>query len=354
MDNLIVDVVVGLQAGDEGKGKVTHHLLESGGYTHCVRYNGGGNAGHTIYHNDKKFVTHHIPAGVFYGVKSVIGPGCVVNVNNFLQEIKYLNENGVDTEGLIYISRKAHVVQGSHLKEDSADKEIGTTKTGNGPCYRDKYGRKGVRAEQVPELEEYLVDFFAEMHYADNLVVALFEGAQGFQLDVDWGDYPYVTSSHCTVAGALLNGIPASAVRNVWGVAKAYETYVGNKDFQEDGDIFNKIQKVGKEYGATTGRVRQCNWLNLEFLNKAVLMNGVTHMVINKMDVLREVQAWEIRLNADEPDRVTFNSEASIKAYLEDFFPEVVIYFSDNPVTIAESPNVCYGQLDEQESLRVF
>lgn len=331
---MIVDIIVGLQAGDEGKGKVTHHLLKEGNYTHCVRYNGGGNAGHTIYHDGKRFVTHHIPAGVFCGIKSIIGPGCVVNIDKFFEEMNYLSQNGIDAWNLVHISKNAHVIQSSHLEEDSKDKEIGTTKTGNGPCYRDKYNRKGLRAADFPELEKYLIDFFMEMHYNEEPVVALFEGAQGFQLDIDWGDYPFVTSSHCTTAGALLNGIPPSAVRNVWGVAKAYETYVGAKPFQDhDRDIFDRIQKVGKEFGATTGRLRQCNWINLDSLHRAAKTNGVTHMIINKMDILRKVKAWEIKLNEDNHSKLMFSNEETMKDYLRKSFPEVEISFSDNPET---------------------
>lgn len=337
---MVVDIIVGLQAGDEGKGKVTHHLLKEGNYTHCVRYNGGGNAGHTIYHDGKKFVTHHIPAGVFYGVKSIIGPGCVVNINKFFEEISYLNENGIDTEGLIYVSKNAHIIREEHLEEDSKDKKIGTTKTGNGPCYRDKYNRTGLRAKDVPELADYIVDFFFEMHHNKEPVEALFEGAQGFQLDIDWGDYPYVTSSHCTTAGALLNGIPPSAIRDVWGVAKAYETYVGSKNFEGEADIFKAIQRVGNEYGATTGRPRQCNWVNLDLLHKAVLMNGVTHMVFNKMDILREVGEWQVRLRDDLCGGLIFNNEETMKAYIQKSFPQVNIFFSDNPMTIGTEDEI--------------
>jgi adenylosuccinate synthase len=141
----------------------------------------------------------------------------------------------------------------------------------------------------VAELSPYVIDIYDEL-YSQQDVKILFEGAQGFGLDVDHGDYPYVTSSHCTTAAALLNGVPPQAVRKVWGVAKIYETYVGAKSFQPPNPVFDTIQEVGEEYGATTGRKRQCNWMNWDNLVKAINMNGVTDIVLNKMDVLREVK----------------------------------------------------------------
>lgn len=328
-DEMIADIICDLSFGDSGKGKVTHHLLSQNEYTHCIRYNGGCNAGHTIYHEGRKFVTHHIPAGVFYGVRSVIGSGCVVNKTQFFSEIKMLEEGGINCDGLIKIAENAHVITDSHLEEDGSDERIGTTRTGNGPAYRDKYARVGVRVEDDPDLSEYAVDMFRELHMKKN-TVALFEGAQGFGLDVDWGDYPYVTSSHCTTAGAMLNGIPPKSVRDVWGVAKCYETYVGAKQFQPSNEIFNKIREVGDEYGATTGRPRQCNWLSIVDLKRAVIVNGVNNLVINKMDVLRELDKWEVR----RPN-VFFTQENVFKSFIERSFDDSVkIHFSDNPYTI--------------------
>ena len=245
---MIADVVLGLQHGDEAKGKVTHHLCSKEDYTHVIRFNGGCNAGHTIYHKGKKFVTHHIPAGVFYGVKSIIGPGCVVNPIQFFKELRELEDGGVSTQGLVFIAKNAHIITENHIKEDSTDTNIGTTKSGNGPAYRDKYDRIGVRAQDVAELSPYVIDIYDEL-YSQEDVKILFEGAQGFGLDVDHGDYPYVTSSHCTTAAALLNGVPPQAVRKVWGVAKIYETYVGAKSFQPPNPVFDTIQEVGEEYG---------------------------------------------------------------------------------------------------------
>ena len=327
---MIADVVLGLQHGDEAKGKVTHQLCSKGNYTHVIRFNGGCNAGHTIYHEGKKFVTHHIPAGVFYGIESIIGPGCVVDPDQFFKEINELEEAGIPAADLVSIARNAHVITKDHKEEDGKDTKIGTTKRGNGPAYRDKYDRKGVRAEDLEIFEDYLVNIYEEL-YSKPDVEILFEGAQGFGLDVDHGDYPYVTSSHCTTAAALLNGVPPQAVRNVWGVAKIYETYVGAKQFQPKGDIFNALQHVGEEFGATTGRKRQCNWMDLDSLKKAVRMNGVTDLVFNKMDVLREVGEWKFYNNGEV---IRLDTEQEVRSWLTSYFstfPTVSnVYFSGN------------------------
>ena len=132
---MIADIVVDLQYGDCGKGKVTHHLCKEEKYTHVIRYNGGCNAGHTIYHNGKEFITHHIPAGVFFGIKSIIGPGCVVNPKQFFKELEELKQGGIEVDGLVFIAKNAHIITDNHLNEDSSDVKIGTTKRGNGPAY---------------------------------------------------------------------------------------------------------------------------------------------------------------------------------------------------------------------------
>ncbi len=159
------DVIVDLQAGDTGKGKVAHALAkEPNRYTHVVRYNGGGNAGHTVYHNDKKFVTHLVPVGVFYGIKSIIGLGCVINIDKLVKEINELQDNGVNVKDYLFIDKRAHIITNSHIEEDSKDTQIGTTKTGNGPCYRDKYYRKGIRAVDAPFLNSMVIDVYEEFH----------------------------------------------------------------------------------------------------------------------------------------------------------------------------------------------
>jgi len=330
---MIADIVVDLQYGDCGKGKITHHLLRQGAYNICLRYNGGCNAGHTIYHKGKKYITHHIPAGVFFGVKSIIGAGCVVNLEQFFKEIEMLEENGIPCNELVKVAKNAHIITEKHLEEEAEESAIGTTKRGNGPAYRDKYARRGLRAEMVPALMDYVVDLYDELHNRPHPVV-LCEGAQGFGLDIDWGDYPYVTSSHCTTAGALLNGIPATAVRKVWGVAKAYETYVGSKRFHGEGEVFDKLQEEGQEYGATTGRPRQCNWTNLNLLLKAIKINGVTDLVINKVDVLRELNQWSFRMDNKNNVEIHLQNEDSWKDYLEIYLPQLELHFSDNPERI--------------------
>lgn len=308
------DVIVDLQYGDSAKGKVAHHLCRTKSYTHVLRYNGGCNAGHTIYHNGQKFVTHHIPAGVFFGVRSIIGPGCVLDVAQFMHEIEELTAGGIDVSGKLFVAKNTHIITDAHREEDGAETAVGTTKRGNGPAYRDKYGRTGVRAESVPELAPYLIDLYEEFHTGEDAVV-LCEGAQGFGLDIDWGDYPYVTSSHCTVGGAVLNGIPASGVREVWGVAKPYETYVGAKEFEPNDPVFDRIREAGEEYGATTQRPRKCNWADVDLLEQAIRINGVTHIVFSKMDVLKTVGVWKTRVGETMRE---FSSEDELKDHLRE------------------------------------
>jgi len=297
-----MDVIVDLQYGDCGKGKVAHYLVHKHPYTHVLRYNGGCNAGHTIFHKGKKFITHHIPAGVFFGVKSIIGSGCVLDPDQFFREIRMLEKGGVRTRGKIFVAKNTHIITDANKNEDKQKGgKIGTTGRGNGPAYRDKYGRTGVRAVDIRRLKPYLIDLYEEWYpHFDKAqgkvknIRILAEGAQGFGLDIDWGDYPFVTSSHCTAAGALLNGLPPSSIGDVWGVAKVYETYVGSKKFQPKGEIFNKIADIGEEYGSTTGRRRQTNWMNMQTLERAIRINGVTHIVFNKVDVLRAIGQWAV------------------------------------------------------------
>jgi adenylosuccinate synthase len=322
------DVILDLQQGDSGKGKISNSLVQTGDYTHSVRFNGSNNAGHTIYKDGKKIVTHSIPAGVLHGVKSIIGPGCVVNVNHFFDELDDLEDCGIDLNGLVYISKNTHIITSSHLEEDGRDTKIGTTKRGNGPAYRDKYDRKGIRASEVHELQPYLIDVYEEFHGKQGCSV-LFEGAQGFYLDVDWGDYPYVTSSHCTVGSAVMNGVPPQKIRKVYGAAKIYETYVGTKKFEPDDLVFEKIRELGNEYGATTGRPRQCNWLDIDNLVKAAKINGVTDLVVSKMDILRSVGVWCLYYRGK---KLTFSSEMGIKEFIANQIgSDVTIYWSDSP-----------------------
>lgn len=290
------DVIIGLSFGDEGKGKVTNSLLKKGGYTHCVRFNGGHNAGHTIYKNGNKLVTHAVPTGVVQGVRSIIGPGCVINPKLLKEEVEELRNNEVEVKGKLLVDRRVNLVTTEHLYEDSKDEKIGTTKRGNGPAYRDKYARKNIRFGDFSWVGEdfEVCDIYEELHNSGENVV-LMEGAQAFGLDIDWGDYPYVTSSHCGVGGAVSNGIPFSKIRNVFGVCKAYDTYVGSKKFEGEDPIFAKIREAGQEFGATTGRSRQVSFLDLDKLVRSARINGVTHLVVNKIDVLDQVDSWKLR-----------------------------------------------------------
>jgi len=292
------DIVIGLSYGDEGKGKVTNTFLKRGGYSHCIRFNGGHNAGHTIMKDSKKIITHVVPTGVVQGVKSIIGPGCVVSPALLSEEIQDLKKSGLEVKGKLFIDKRVNFITSQHLAEDGKDEKIGTTKRGNGPAYRDKYARKNIRFgdfEHWDEEEFQLIDIYEELHETETESTILMEGAQAFGLDIDWGDYPYVTSSHCGVAGALQNGIPASKLRNVYGVCKAYDTYVGAKKFEDEDPIFSKIRKVGNEFGATTGRPRQVGYLDLDLLVKSARINGVTHLIVNKFDVLKELDVWKVK-----------------------------------------------------------
>lgn len=303
------DVIVDLQCGDTGKGKVANFLASKPDeYTHIVRYNGGGNAGHTIYHNGEKIVTHFIPVGVVHGITSIIGPGCVINIKSLFEEIEYLENKGINVRDYLFIDKRVHVITEEHIQEEINESKVGTTKRGNGPAYRDKYSRKGIRVEDVSELSDFVIDIYEEFYGFNSYAKVLFEGAQGFELDIDWGDYPYVTSSHCTVGSACLNGVPPKKIRNVYGICKAYSTYVGSKKFEGDDECFGKIRDIGNEFGSTTGRPRQVNWVNMDTLIKAININGITELIVNKVDVLQEVGVYKYYLNNELVEFKTFES----------------------------------------------
>jgi adenylosuccinate synthase len=292
------DIVVDLQAGDTGKGKVSHWLAKNFKYDAVLRYNGGANAGHTIYHNGQKVVTHQVPVGVFYGIPSIIGVGCVVNLPKLRDEIEMLKNLGFQAP--IMIDGRCHVTTEEHIREDSDDTKIGTTRQGIGPTYRDKYARTGTRIANFLKYNSWdlpydMIDTYHYFHGDNREVNVLCEGAQGFQIDIDWGDYPYVTSSHCTSGAVALNGVPPRNWRSVYGIMKAYETYSGFKThFTEESPIFEKIQEVGQEFGATTGRKRQVRWLHLDGVIQALYINDVTHLIINKVDVLEQVNGFGV------------------------------------------------------------
>ena len=332
------DVIVDLQFGDTGKGKVAHSLTRSGDYDVVLRYNGGSNAGHTVYHKGKKVVTHQVPVGVLHGLPSIIGPGCVVNVQKLREEVQMLNDAGFDTKNLLKVDRRAHVVKHEHIEEDSGDEKIGTTKQGIGPTYRDKYGRTGTRIGDYQSMLGNdlftIIDIYDAWFVNRHAHRILCEGAQGFHLDIDWGEYPYVTSSHCTVGSVCLNGIPPHKIRKIVGVMKAYETYVGNRDTytNENDPTFQAIQRIGNEFGATTGRSRKVNWLNISHVIQAINVNGVTDLIINKADVLKEVDSFAVRYN---DNIVKFETYEEFKEYVDMVLGDHVT----SPITWSFSPD---------------
>lgn len=296
-----VDIIMGAVYGDEAKSKVTHHMLKEKDYDLCLRYNGGENAGHTFYIEGQKVITHAVPTGVFSNVLSVVGPGCVINESNFLKEVEELSKIKPDIEKYLRIAKNTHIVLDEHIEEDKKDSKIGTTKKGIGPAYRSKFGRTGLRAENVHSLKPFLVDMYDVLYSKSQNILC--EGAQALGLDVDWGDYPYVTSSNCGVGAVVNNGICYQDIRDVIGVAKVYDTYVGNKIFQTPGDkALEAFAEVGEEYGATTGRLRQTNYLNLDWILKALHMSGFTQIIFNKLDIIREVGVWKVIYNGSVID----------------------------------------------------
>jgi adenylosuccinate synthase len=261
-----VDVVLGLQYGDEAKAKCTYSLLKphTDGikeYDYTFRFNGGPNAGHTIYHNGKKIVTHQVPAGVFFDVPSIIGPGCVVDLEKLEHEVKEISKFlDKDISDLIFIDYRAHIITEEHKKLDSSGSGIGSTRSGIAYAYSDKHLRIGKRFQEINSSFKGIDSL--KILSKENDYAVLFEGAQGWGLDINFGDYPFVTSSLCGIAGVISNGVRPIDIRNIIGIAKIYETYVGNKPFQEEGnEHLEKQQEIGQEIGATTGRKRQCNWI---------------------------------------------------------------------------------------------
>tara|TARA_R110000772_G_scaffold2410_2_gene8456 strand:+ start:71196 stop:72290 length:1095 start_codon:yes stop_codon:yes gene_type:complete len=298
-----MDVLVGLQYGDEGKGKITDMLSEN--YDIIARYQGGNNAGHTIYYKGQKLVLHFIPSGIAHdNVNNFLGNGMVINPIALMEEIQEVEKIIPDARERIFISENAHIITTRHLIEDGRDEKIGTTKKGIGTCYRDKIYRKGIRVKDLftktlNETTEYLeaVEYIKTLNIVSSDWLRnqkdskkiLAEGAQGTMLDIDHGSYPFVTSSTTLSSGSLTGlAMPPRSIKKVYGVFKSYLTRVGNGEmetelFCEDG---KKIQDIGNEYGATTGRPRRCGWLNLDELKESVELNGVTDLIMVKTDIL--------------------------------------------------------------------
>lgn len=309
-----VDVCCGLAWGDEGKGKIVSHLTNEFDYDFVCRWAGGDNAGHTIYIEGKKYKTHLIPSGIFYGKKSIIGPGCVINKDSFYKEIDYLRENGFDTS-LVKISKFAHIVTNEHIQEDKEKyaNTIGTTSRGIGPCYRDKYARLGKR------IIDCVDDFDGFIWNGELYGNILCEGAQGFWLDIDEGNYPYVTSS-CTLPYSCCNlGFPMQKIRRIYGACKMYDTRSGeDPEFPDtlfDNSELSKIGNVGKEYGTTTGRRRKVNYLDLDKLIYAIYCTGSTHLILSKGDVLEECKCFKLIF---KNEIMEFDTLLAMESFIED------------------------------------
>jgi adenylosuccinate synthase len=339
--NINSDVVFGLQYGDEGKGKITKYIQENPpeneSYTHVVRWNGGPNAGHTVFIEGKKFVTHHIPFPYNKETISIIGPGCVINPETFLKEVDEVVSMGVDRDR-IKVAYNAHLITHAHLSKDGKDTAIGTTKRGIGPCYSDKALRGNyLRAETYPDLDEFVCDPTELLNQKNNKI--LFEGAQGFYLDVDHGDYPYVTSSSVLPCSAFTAGVTPRSLRHITGVCKAYETYVGSKNFEmarnytdEDFSNFEKIRNMGEEFGATTGRPRKIRYLDLDELLTAIVVSGTSTVVMNKIDILSRLNLFKLHC---ENMLVEFKTLNDFKGFISEFLHKKTnikkIVYSGNP-----------------------
>jgi len=339
-----VTVLVGSQWGDEGKGKIVDILSEK--YDVVTRYQGGANAGHTVEIGEKQYILHLIPSGILReNVICVVGNGVVIDPVALLDEIKLLEENGISVEGRLFISHNAHLIMPYHKLLDSikekSEQKIGSTGRGIGPCYTDKFARKGIRivdllnrkvleekirtnleekntllknvydhegldADKIvkeyinfdKEIDSYITDVPA---YLSNAIAEgksiLLEGAQGALLDVDFGTYPFVTSSSPTSGGACTGtGIPPTKINSVFGIVKAYTTRVGNGPFPSelvdtDGE---KLRKVGAEYGATTGRPRRCGWFDAFLVKYSAMINGIDSVAITKLDVLSHFEKIKV------------------------------------------------------------
>jgi len=308
-----VDIIFGLAWGDEGKGKISNAISKN--YDIVCRWNGGPNAGHTVYINDKKHKTHIIPCGIFQNKLSVIGPNCVVNVDKFFDEIEYLKKEGFDTS-LIKVSPKAHIITERHIQYDLKflKPKLGTTGQGIAPAYSDKMLRVGKLAGDYID-KKYLWDGNLEGEI-------LCEGAQSFWLDINYGHYPYVTSSETLPYSACSLGFSPKKIRDIIGVAKIYDTKSGlDPLFPESlwqNEELNKIIELGKEFGTTTGRKRLVNWLNFDKLKIAIKISGTTKLIINKCDILEQLNIFKMRFNnpKDGPSCLTFNNFEDMKEYM--------------------------------------
>jgi adenylosuccinate synthase len=358
-------VIVGTQWGDEGKGKIVDLLAEFADIV--VRFQGGNNAGHTMVVDGEQFISHLVPSGILQGKTCLLGNGMVVDPGVLVEELDNLNNRGIDVgPDRLKISEKAHIIMPYHKHIDLArenmkgDQKIGTTGRGIGPCYEDKATRRGVRFVDLLDSKEfdekvktileeknfYLEHYFSAKTldpasildqykgYADRLsphvinisIVMnqaikenkqiLFEGAQGTHLDIDHGTYPFVTSSNTVSGNACCGaGIGPKEINGVVGIVKAYTTRVGSGPFPAElfDEIGDKIQQKGAEFGATTGRKRRCGWLDTVLLRNAARLNGLTGLVITKLDVLDGLEDLKICTGYDYNGKIIRDFPASLK-----------------------------------------
>lgn len=338
---MIVDIVLGCSYGDEGKGKVVFDLLCKNQYDLCVRFNGSGNAGHTIYRHGRKFVVHQLPVGVLHDtVFNLISSDCLIDLQRLKTEIEQLQQKGISIQNRVFVSKACHMITQECIEYDRQNNKVGTTGSGIGPTYANKMLRIGKRAEEFSEeLEEMgiqVVDMrqFWNSYFIENHVrTVLLEGAQGFELDINWTkNYPYCTSSTCTLAGAINTGISFRDIRNVYGISKIYDTYVGTMKFQpEDDQDLIKIGDLGMEYGTTTGRRRQCNYLNLDDLSLALKINQCNVCIINKVDIVQELEIYRLY---HKNQLMTFGNMEEMKEYIQQVLDPIYVIFSSNPYEI--------------------
>jgi len=365
---LSVECVIGLQWGDEGKGKIVDALTEK--FDMVVRFAGGANAGHTVVFDGKKYILHLIPSGILHpGKVCVIGNGVVFDPEAFFEEVESVHAGGYETVGRLFVSDRAHVVFPFHkefdrLREKARGKgKIGTTSRGIGPCYADKASRLGVRVGELLEPEtlkkmleqnikeknilfskygfeeidvesvfEWSVEFGMKLKpyiretravIGDALKAGgsiLFEGAQGALLDIDHGTYPYVTSSNTGLDGVNSGtGVPVRRIDRVLGVVKSYCTRVGDGPFptEEPGPAGEHLQQKGGEFGATTGRPRRCGWLDLVSVGYSAAINGVDAIVLTKLDVLDELEEIKVATSYQHGGGEITEFPASLKVLRE-------------------------------------
>jgi adenylosuccinate synthase len=360
-------VIVGAQWGDEGKGKIVDVLSEN--FSVVARYAGGHNAGHTVIINGKKFVLQLVPVGVLRsGCRSVIGNGVVLDPVAFLKEVGSLRETGVQVDGSLFVSNRAHVILPYHRMIELAAEnapgrvKIGTTSRGIGPAYEDKMGRRGLRVADLLDLQllkkhienavreknmiahalfnsepvdadkmyteyakaaEKIAPFVCDTAVLLNQALVagesiLFEGAQGTMLDIDHGTYPFVTSSSATSGGAVIGtGVAPTAIDSVVGITKAYCTRVGEGPFpsEDKGVPGDELRKRGNEYGAVTGRPRRTGWLDLPLLRYSGMINGTSWLVVTKLDVLDQLAEIPVCIGYKIDGKPTSDAPAHASGY---------------------------------------